>query len=404
MQVTYTSPNRSHHYRYAAALARAGCLHQFVSGFSRFSPRAQLPEAEGKLLRADQLQNLYLASLKMRLPQGVSDELAFLSKKWLDRQSEKSARTSDIFLFYSGAGLRTAKRLESTGVIRVVEAVNSHVEIQRHIMEEEHRQLGLPPPRFHSREVARRVEEYQLADAVLCPSNFVKRSFEEKGIPSSRILVVPYGIDLHASGHSVPRDPEVFRVLYVGQLSVRKGLRYLLDAFRALRHPKKELLIVGPSTHQTGIEKMTPPEGTRFLGVLKGAELAQAYRQADVFVLPTIEEGLALVLGEALSFGVPVITTDHSGGDDLFTDGCEGFLVPIRSSEAIAEKLQRLADEPDLRAQMSHAAQTRAQALQGWAATERKLVESLRTLSTANPLLTSLPAAPAATISAETIP
>ena len=381
MQVTYTSPNRSHHYRYATALARAGCLHRFVSGFSRFSPRGKLPELSGKLLRADELQNLYLASLKFRLSPQVSDELAFLSKKWLDRCSEKPARESDVFLFYSGAGLRTSRRLQSAGVVRVVEAVNSHVEVQREIMDEEHRQLHLPSPRFHPREVARRVEEYQIADAILCPSNFVKKSFEEKGIPAERILVVPYGIDLHATAPFSEGDPETFRVLYVGQINVRKGLRYLFEAFRALRHPKKELLIAGPTTHQTGIEGLTPPENTLFLGVLKDEALARAYQQASVFVLPTIEEGLALVLGEALSFGVPVITTDHSGGEDLFTDGQEGYLVPIRSSAAIAEKLQNLADDPALREQMSNAALMRARNLQGWDETGKKLVDSLRTLT-----------------------
>jgi alpha-maltose-1-phosphate synthase len=333
------------------------------------------------LLRVDQLQNLYLASLKLRFPQQVSDELAFLSKKWLDYRSEKPARVSDVFLFYSGAGLRTAKRLRETGVIRVVEAVNSHVEVQRQIMEEEHRRLGLPSPHFHTREVARRVEEYQIADAILCPSNFVKKSFEEKGFPAERILVVPYGIDLHASTIPVESNPKTFRVLYVGQISIRKGLRYLFEAFRALRHPKKELLIVGPTTYQTGIEDMTPPDNTRFLGVLKGEELAQTYRQASIFVLPSIEEGLALVLGEALSYGLPVVATDNSGGADLFTNGQEGFLVPIRSPEAIAEKLQRLADEPTLRAKMSTAAQARAQTLNGWEATGQKLVQSLQTLT-----------------------
>ena len=222
----------------------------------------------------------------------------------------------------------------------MVEAVNSHVEVQRQIMEEEHRRLGLPSPHFHTREVARRVEEYQIADAILCPSHFVKKSFEEKGFPSESILVVPYGIDLHASPAFPQCDPKTFRVLYVGQISVRKGLRYLFEAFRALRHPKKELIIVGPRTHQTGIEDLTPPDNTRFLGVLKGDDLTRAYQQASAFVLPSIEEGLALVLGEALSHGLPVIATDNSGGADLFTNGQEGFLVPIRSPEAIAEKLQ----------------------------------------------------------------
>ena len=380
MRVTYNSPNRSHHYRYAAALARAGCLFRFVSGFSRFSRQAALPEAEGKIVRADEWQNLYLASLRLRLPGALCEELAYRSKVWIDRCSEKAARGSDLFLFYSGAGLETARRLEGTGVIRMVEAVNSHVLTQKAIMEEEHRRLGLPAPRFHAREVARRVEEYRTADAVLCPSSFVKKSFAEQGVPAERIFVVPYGIALHGEAAPVREKGKAFRVLYVGQISPRKGLRYLFEAFERLRHPGKELWIVGPRTHETGIEGVKPPEGTTFFGVLKGEELARVYREADVFVLPSVEEGLALVLGEALSYGLPVIATENSGGADLFTDGKEGFLVPIRAPEAIAEKLELLAGDPDRRQLMAEAALSRARALDGWESTGQKLVATLQGL------------------------
>ena len=378
MKVTYTAPNRAHHYRYAAALARAGCLHRFVSGFSRFSPRAALPEVGDRLVRADHLQNLYLASLKLRLP--VSDELAYLSKCWLDRMSESPARGSDLFLYYSGSGLRTTRRLRDGPVINVVEAVNSHVLVQQAIMREEYARLSLPFSPFHSREVARRVEEYAVADAILCPSTFVKKSFVAQGIPAERIAVVPYGIDPAPMAEASARDDERFRVLYVGQIDIRKGLRYLIAAFEQLRHPNKELWIVGPTTSQTGIADLTLPTGTRFFGVLKGEELAQVYREANVFVLPTIEEGLALVLGEALSFGLPVVTTVNSGGDDLFTDGVEGFIVPIRSPDAIAEKLQQLADQPELRKKMSLAAEARSRGLQSWNETGTRLVKTLASL------------------------
>jgi glycosyltransferase involved in cell wall biosynthesis len=381
MLVTYAAPNRSHHYIYAAALAKAGCLQTFVSGFSRFSPRAALPEVGDRLLRADHLQNLYLASLKLRLPSGLSDELAYLSKKWIDRRSEPSARASDIFLFYSGAGLETATRLRATPVIRMVEAVNSHVLVQERIMREEHRLLGLPFTRFHPREVARRVREYELAEAILCPSRFVRESFLAEGIPDERIFVVPYGTSLQKTGPTPHPPDDVFRVLYVGQISVRKGLRYLFDAFSRIRHPKKELVIVGPRAKQTGIDDIHPPAGTRFLGVLKGDALAQAYREASVFVLPTVEEGLALVIGEALSFGLPVVTTFNSGGADLFQDRKEGFLIPIRSPEALAEKLQLLAEDPGLRRRMSDAARSRAETLHGWESTGRMLVDTLKTVA-----------------------
>ena len=381
MHVTYNSPNRSHHYRYAAALARAGCLHTFVSGFSRISPRAALPEAGDRLLRADLIQNFYLASMQLRLPSMISDGLAFQSKIWIDHCSERPARESDLFLFYSGAGLRTAQRLAATKVICVVEAVNSHVLVQKEIMQEEHRRIGLSAPKFHAAEVVRRVEEYHIADAILCPSTFVKKSFEQQGIPADKIHVVPYGIEVRPSASRVEPDPTIFRVLYVGQISPRKGLRYLFEAFANLKHPRKELWIVGPTTHQSGIENLTPPDGTRFFGVLKGDDLARAYQQATVFVLPTVEEGLALVLGEALSHGVPVIATENSGGADLFDDGEEGFLVPIRDPNLIAEKMQLLADEPETRARMSDAALKRSRTSRGWQHTGELLVQTLTSLT-----------------------
>ena len=202
----------------------------------------------------------------------------------------------------------------------------------------------------------------------------------ERGISPDRVFVVPYGIALHEGTTPERPNGKTFRVLYVGQISPRKGLRYLFEAFKRLRHPNKELWIVGPKTHETGIENVTTPVGTTFMGVLKGEDLARAYWEADVFVLPTVEEGLALVLGEALSHGLPVITTENSGGADLFTDGKEGFLVPIRSPEAIAEKLELLAGDANRRQQMSAAALERARALDGWESTGQKLVATLRGL------------------------
>lgn len=378
MKVTYTAPNRAHHYAYARALAEAGDLCAFVSGFSRFSPRAPMPDLRDKLIRADHLQNIYLTAMRLRAPGWVSSELAYRSKIWLDWKSERPARESDIFLFYSGAGYRTATRLKGTQTLRIVEAVNSHVLVQQRIMREEYARLGLRMREFHPREVARRVAEIETADAILCPSEFVRSSFIEQGVPGERILKVPYGFQPQNGLKPRASLGGGFRVLYVGQIGVRKGLRYLFQAFDALKHPNKELLIVGPRTAETGIEDIPIPAGTKFMGVLKGDALAEAYRSATVFVLPSIEEGLGLVSGEALSFGLPVVATVNTGAMDLFNEGVEGFHVPIRDAGAIAEKLQMLADDPELLARMSAAAFERTQSISSWDQTAKKLVDTLR--------------------------
>jgi glycosyltransferase involved in cell wall biosynthesis len=379
MLVTYNAPNRAHHYTYAAALARAGHLRRFVCAFSRFSPRAGLPGLGDKLLRADHLQNFYLASLRLRLPSALSEELTYWSKIWLDACSTRDALQSDVFLFYGGAGLRTLRALKPTRVAGVVEVVNSHVLTQKQILEEEHARLKLPVQGFHDREVARRVEEYHQADGIICPSTFSWQSFIDQGFDPARLRIVPYGVASVANHDPVERPAkEVFRVLYVGQLNLRKGVRYLLEAFRKLKHPGKELWLVGPATEQTGYEDLAIPEGTRFLGVLKGEALDRAYRSCDVFVLPAIEEGFGLVIGEALSHGLPVIATVNSGAPDVYRDGSIGFLVPIRSSEAIYEKLQLLADDRALREEMSHRATAPNHGLQDWETTGRQLVQALK--------------------------
>jgi glycosyltransferase involved in cell wall biosynthesis len=316
--------------------------------------------------------------MRLRFPSVVSEELTYLSKRWMDFHSTKDARHSDAFLFYSGAGLHTLKALKPTRTVGVLEAVNSHILVQERILSEEHERLGLPLKGFHRREVARRVRECEMADGIICPSTFARQSFLDEGIEPARVRTVPFGVEFAPAGEPVERPPGTFRVLFVGQINIRKGLRYLFEAFKKFQHPKKELWIVGPRTEQTGIEDVTPPPGTKFLGVLKGGDLSRAYRSCDVFVLPTIEEGLALVIGEALSHGLPVIATENSGAADLFSDGSTGFHVPIRSPEAIAGKLQFLADNRDILEKMSRWTETSGQGLRTWEMTGQSLVETLR--------------------------
>jgi alpha-maltose-1-phosphate synthase len=380
MKITYTSPNRPIHYHYAAAMHQADMLQAFVSGFPRFSPKSAMPELGSRLIRRDQVQCLYLASLRWPvLPATTSDFLAWASKVWLDRSSLDPARRSDLFLFYNGSGLRTCRSLRGSGVIRVVEVVNSHVLNQDSILREEHRAVKLDYDGIYHREIATRLEEYQEADWILCPSEFVRQSFVDRGFNPARLVKNPFGFERpgRPAAEAGQRDDGVFRVLYVGSISVRKGLRYLIEAFRQFQHPRKELLLVGPVARQTGLESLAIPPGVKFAGVLKGDALAAAYGSASVFVLPAIEEGLALVMAEALSFGLPVIATHNTGAADLYEDGVEGFQVPVRQPGVILEKLRWLADHPEELAAMGRAAAARAGQLAGWKVSGERLCNTL---------------------------
>ena len=381
MKVVYTAPNRAHHYRYALALHKAGMLHAFISGFSRWSPRAKIDELNHELHRADLLQTIYLASLKVGFPATISTHLAYWSKIEQDYACHKHITDCDAFVFYNGSGLHSCQYARRKGVITIVEAVNSHVAYQERILEEEHRRLNLPWTPFLKKEKERRIKEYVQADYILTPSEFVKKSFLEFGFPEHKLLKVPFGFD-RLSVDSIDRESENFTVLYVGSISIRKGVRYLIQAFEKLQHSNKKLVIVGPRDDPDGLQGLSIPANVSFTGVLKGKQLAQAYQTADVFCLPSLEEGLALVLGEALSYGLPIITTTNSGGYDILTDQQEGFIVPICDSNSIYEKLQMLADDKELRQAMRLAAQIKAQRIEGWDATGALLTSTLSGLST----------------------
>jgi starch synthase len=382
MKVIYTAPNRAHHYRYASSLNKANFLLVFVSGFTRLSPRAKLVDLKEKLYRADLLQTIYLISLKFCLPKLLSDNLAYWAKIEQDLSCRKYLKEADIFIFYNGSGLNTSRYAKNNSVITVVEAVNSHVDYQEELLKEEHEKLGLKWIPFHKLGKLRRIKEYNEADYILLPSEFVKRSFLDKGFPEKKLIKVPFGFDnLNKTKIKLQRkDEDGFTVLFVGSISVRKGLRYLLEAFKMLDLPNKKLIIVGPKSLVTGIEDIQLEDNIVFKGVLKGSDLADAYNMADVFCLPTLEEGMALVQGEALSFGLPIITTTNSGGDELITDGKEGFIVPIRDTPAIYKKLNILGTDRKLLDQMKVAAQKKAATLNGWDASGNLLCQKLETI------------------------
>ena len=109
-----------------------------------------------------------------------------------------------------------------------------------------------------------------------------------------------------------------------------------------------------------------PMENVEFLGPIAQAELVEEMSRSHVMVLPSIEEGLALVQAEAMACGCPVIASTNTGGDDLYTDGVEGFIVPIRDTKELTKRMQLLADDPELRRSMSEAALRRVEALGGW--------------------------------------
>ena len=116
-----------------------------------------------------------------------------------------------------------------------------------------------------------------------------------------------------------------------------------------LKHPRKRLRIAGTVEPETlAVLERLGLDGVELLGSMSQEKLAEYMSSSHVMVLPSIEEGLALVQAQAMACGCPLISSVNTGGEDLFQDGVEGFLVPIRSPEAIHDRLAQLAGDPEL--------------------------------------------------------
>jgi glycosyltransferase involved in cell wall biosynthesis len=280
-------------------------------------------------------------------------------------------RLGDIALLdaLSSWGVELGRLVQRAGGRHVCSRGSSHILFQEEILREEFARWSCPPPDgFSDWLVERELAEYEAADAIAVPSGFVLQTFLARGVPAHKLHRTPYGVNLALFSRK-PRADRRFRVLFVGSASVRKGIGYLLEAMAPLaRRGRVELWLVGAVTAEALGIVARHRDVVIAKGFVPASELAEVYSQGSVLVLPSIEEGLARVQVQAMACGVPVIATPNTGAGDLITDGREGFIVPIRDSRAIRDRLEWMLAHPTEREQMGEAAMRRVAGQSGWQA------------------------------------
>jgi glycosyltransferase involved in cell wall biosynthesis len=280
-------------------------------------------------------------------------------------------RFDGVYAYDHGA-LETFEAAAAVGVPRLYDLPIGHWRALELTLAEERDRwpewaMLVPAVDFRSPAYARKDREIALADRLIVPSAFVARTVAEHVRRPPPMTVVPFGAPLPPARDTVSGDRargKPLRVLYVGAMDLRKGLPYLAAACRELRG-SVELTLVGRGG--AGCRAWRESfAGARRIESLPHAEVLAAMREADVFAFPTLFEGMALVVLEAMSQGCAVVTTENSGIGDLLEDGVNGFLVPPRSSEALAAVLAALdADRERLAAVRDAARSTGARA--SWA-------------------------------------
>lgn len=326
-------------------------------------PRSRAYGIEKKYLQSNPLSAApYIAGkLGMHLLAGY---LNWPCIEAFDRWVAAELEPCDIFHCFSSFG-RTAHKAarDRFGAMTVVERGSSHIQFQEDILRDEHKRWGVPYSGIDPRMIDKEQCEYRECDYITVQSSFSERTFISHGIPERKLIKLPLGVDLKMF-RPIPKEDRVFRVLYAGTFSLRKGSLYLLEALRPLHSLKNfEFMFNGHVAQE--IRELVRPYAAhiRSVGVRPFDQLYALYSQASVFVLPTVEDGFAKVITEAMACGVPVIATTNCGAEDVFTDGVEGFIVPIRDPEAIRQKILYLYEHPDIRDEMAAAALVKARTL-----------------------------------------
>jgi glycosyltransferase involved in cell wall biosynthesis len=300
-----------------------------------------------------------------RLRGSATSSLRFAAERAVARVAGVRAREADLVVASYGTGRYAFETVQRCGGRAVLSYPIAHNAFQQRLYAEEaERQpefaAALPRIDLLPREYSERLElECALADKILVGSEFVRDSFTAVGHDPRKIVVTPYGVDTERfTPPSAPRRDGVFRVLFVGQIGQRKGMSYLLQGYELFRRPDSELHLVGD--YVAGHEVYARYRHLyRHTANVPQAQLATLLRAADVFLFPTLIEGMPLVVLEAMACGLPVITTTH-GPAQVVRDGLDGFLIPVRDPQAIAARLEQLYHDRDLREQMGRQAREQA--------------------------------------------
>lgn len=263
-----------------------------------------------------------------------------------DRKVAKSVTSGSAIYCYEDSAFETFRAAERIGLRRFYELPIMYWEtVQRLLREEAERYPKWEPTLQATRDSAAKLErkekELRLADLIICPSRQVQESLP----PGKSSFVAEYGCAPPAERQS-PRLNGRLKVLFVGAMTQRKGLADLFTAMKQLGRSDVELVVLGTPLLPLAFYRQEYPS-FRYEPTRPAGQVLALMLSCDVLVLPSIVEGRALVQMEALSCGLPIVVTPNAGAEDLVEPGRTGFLIPIRAPEALAERIDWIADHRD---------------------------------------------------------
>lgn len=384
MRISLAATNPCHVWDLAVELHRLGALSVYYSGY----PGWKLGAEKSFPLHTHSWRTLVTYGLHGRVPERFrpsNQRLFRWQDEGFDRWVARVLEPADFLHGIPGQCLHGFRRAKELGIATVLNhATGPALQVAR-ILEPEYRRLGMEVSDrggFSDEFLARVRSEFELADFHCCASSVVRDQLVAEGIREDRIAVVPYGADVAVwnpdSGTRARRAGDPFRILFAGQVSLRKGLRHLLRALEAAEGAETwSLDVAGPVMDETQRDRdaYRGAVPVRYHGPLSQAELAEWMQACDLLVLPSLEEGFGLVVVQAMACGLPCAVSNMVGAQDLIEEGVNGSVFPVGDAESLLRSLYHWEANP-----------RRVSGAWGWERPAKKMLEEMiRLRGTATP-------------------
>lgn len=384
LHILVTHPGRQHSHQLARALHERGHLAGYWPGVPSAPPASKGPlyrllarwSPQDTLdLPADVVRHCYVEPFVRRIAQAVCSPARVAvwkhrAMEWFDRWcAARLPEDVDAVVCYENAAFHTFQAAKRRGITTILDAASFHHEWQDAAYE------PLESEAAHDRITKHKDREIALADRVLTVSELARKSYVNAGVAEERVTSVPMGADLsHFSSVDQPQETETgqpFTFLLVGHADRRKGADVLLEASQLLRDEGEEHRVQIAGKVDDDLFADSGPTIDR-LGYLGRGELARAYRQADVLVLPSRFDSFGRVVVEGMATGLPALVSEHVGAKEVVTEGKSGWTVPAEDVEALTEQMRWCVRNPDEVAAMREAAVAAAEDYT-WAAYRRRV-------------------------------
>ncbi len=356
MQVIISCPGKFHIFDVATFFEKYGVLAKVISGYPYFLLKnATIPK--------DKIYSIpvqYLSLLKQKIKLVNSFFPYGLEPVIFDYVCSKYLKNVDLFHGFPNWMLKSSRESQKKEIIVVAEGSSTHILYREKILQIEFKKLKIKFYPHNPLNIKRQLEEYEISNYILVPSEFAGKSYIEYGLPKEKIIKIPYGVtDLFFKEYPRKKKEEI---IIVGTIGIVKGTHYLLEAYRRLKGKDKRLRL-----HLIGFFREDMKEIIRknsdlidFIGVIKKKDLPEYFSNVDIFIQPSLQEGFSILILEAMASGLPVIVSTNTGVNEIIKNGEDGLIVPICDSQAIYDKLKFLIENENMRISIGENARKKA--------------------------------------------